>query len=414
MLSKSQKKNAAAIIAAQTCTRIGDVLTNPKTVITWLLSQLGTTGFFIGMLAPIRESGSMLPQLFVSGWVKRARSRKWVFIGGALAQAVCISAMGASALWMSPNLAGGVVMFSLVAFSLSRAFCSISSKDVLGLAIPKGFRGRVTGASATISGIISAFAAAGLIFLRDYDTATLLAWIVLGASILWVLGAGLYSLIHEPIPEPAEVTQSPDSAVNDLWERVGLVIRDPLFRRFIIVRTLLLGSALASPLIVVLARTKEGNLLSLVGFLVATAVATSASSLLWGKMADRSGHVTMALGGLACAVIGIAAICMAVWMPVSGKTIWAVWLWPLIFLLFNLGYTGVRLGRKVWVVDAVEGDKRTDYVSTSNTLIAVAILVMGLLTAPLQSISPLLPLGVYSILCIIGSILAFTLAGQEK
>lgn len=354
----------------------------------------------------------MLPQLFISGWVKRARSRKWVFIGGAIAQAVCIAAMGASALWMSPDLAGGVVLFALVAFSLSRAFCSISSKDVLGRTIPKGFRGRVTGASATISGIISALAAAGLIFLRDYETATLLAWIVLGASLLWVLGAGIYSFIHEPIPEPEESTPSAnDTAINDLWKRVGLVIRDPLFRRFIIARTLLLGSALASPLIVVLAQTKDGNLLSLVGFLVATAIATSASSLLWGRLADRASHVTMALGGLACALIGLVAIGMALWMPASGKTLW---IWPLIFLLFNLGYTGVRLGRKVWVVDAVEGDKRTDYVSTSNTLIAVAILVMGLLTAPLQSISPLLPLAVYSALALIGSGLAFSLAGKDN
>lgn len=401
MLSPDQKKNAAAIIAAQTLTRIGDAVTNPKTVLTWLLLQLGTTGFFIGMLAPIRESGSMLPQLFISGWVKRARSRKWVFIGGALAQAFCIAAMGASALFMSPNLAGSVVLLALVAFSISRAFCSISSKDVLGRAIPKGFRGRVTGASATISGIISALAAAGLIFFRDHDTGTLLAWIVLGSSVLWVLGAGLYSLVHEPIPETDETALSPPgSAVIDMMKRIGLVARDPLFRRFIIARILLLGSALASPLIVVLAQTKDDNLMSLVGFLVATAVASSASSLLWGRLADRASHMTMALGGLACAFVGFSAIFIAVWMPSTGKT---MWLWPLIFLLFNLGYTGVRLGRKVWVVDAVEGDKRTDYVSTSNTLIAVAILVMGLLTAPLQSVSPLLPLGIYSLLCVIGA-----------
>ncbi|MCP5535635.1 MAG: MFS transporter [Akkermansiaceae bacterium] len=404
MLSKSQKKNATAIIAGQTFTRIGDVLTNPKTVLTWLLSQLGTTGFFIGMLAPIRESGSMLPQLFISGWVKQARSRKWIFVGGALAQALCIAAMGASALWMTPNLAGGVVMFSLIAFSLSRAFCSISSKDVLGRTIPKGFRGRVTGASATISGIISAIAAAGLIFLRDYETATLLAWIVLASSTLWVLGAGLYVLVREPIPETA--TSAPDSAVHDLWKRVGMVVRDPLFRRFIMARTLLLGSALASPLIVVLAQTKDDNLMSLGGFVLATAVATSMSSILWGRLSDKASHLTMALGGMACALTGFTAICMAVWMPATGKTLW---LWPLTFLLFNLGYNGVRLGRKVWVVDAAEGDQRTDYVATSNTIIAVAILVMGLLTAPLQSISPLLPLGVYSLLCVIGAGCATTI-----
>ena len=110
MLSPSQKKSAASIIAAQTCTRIGDVLTNPKTVLTWLLSQLGTSGFLIGMIVPIRESGSMLPQLFISSWVKRARVRKWVFVYGAVAQAICIAAMGLSALFMSPAVAGVVAL----------------------------------------------------------------------------------------------------------------------------------------------------------------------------------------------------------------------------------------------------------------------------------------------------------------
>ncbi|MBT8043992.1 MAG: MFS transporter, partial [Verrucomicrobiae bacterium] len=391
---------------------IGDVLTNPKTVLTWLLSQLGTTGFFIGMLAPIRESGSMLPQLFISGWVKRARNRKWVFVAGALAQSVCIAAMGISAILMPPDLAGGVVLLALVAFSLSRALCSISSKDVLARTIPKGFRGRISGASATISGIISAMAAACLIFYRNYETASLLAWIILGASLLWVLGAGIYSLVREPVPEPEEKDAGPNKPLlAGVKERMALVIRDPLFRRFIIVRSLLLGSALASPLIVVLAQTKDGTLVSLVGFLFASALATTASSFLWGKLADRASYLSMAIGGFCCAVIGLGSISIVLWMPAFSRN---QWLWPLVFLLFNLGYTGVRLGRKVWVVDAVEGDKRTDYVSTSNTLIAVIILAMGLVTAPLQAISPLLPLGVYSLLCLTGCGLAITLKGASR
>ena len=200
-LTSTQKKSAAAIIAAQSCTRIGDVLTNPKTVLTWLLSQLGSSGFLIGMLVPIRESGSMLPQLFISSWVKKSRKRKWVFVAGALAQAACVAAMGIAALVMKPNQAGTAVLIALAAFSISRAFCSISSKDVLGRAVPKGFRGRVSGMSSTISGFISAGAACLLILYRESETATLLAWIVLCASGLWILGAGIYSLVHEPVPE---------------------------------------------------------------------------------------------------------------------------------------------------------------------------------------------------------------------
>ncbi len=402
-LTTAEKKSAAAIITAQTCTRIGDALTNPKTVLTWLLSQLGTTGFLIGMLVPIRESGSMLPQLFISSWVKKARKRKWVFVIGAVAQALCVASMGLAALTLRPDLAGAAVLVALAAFSISRAFCSISSKDVLGRAVPKGFRGKVSGVSATISGLVSAGAACLLILYRESETATLLAWIVLGASILWILGAGAYSLVNEPVPDEQNEEKP---VISDMRRRIGLVAKDPLFRRFIIARGLLLGSALAAPLLVVLSQTKEGSLMSLVGFVIAAALASSASSWLWGSLADKASYLAMALGGLACAVIGGVAIFLDLWMPeLSGR----FWLWPLVFFLFNLSYTGVRMGRKVWVVDAVNGDERTDYVSASNTIIAVIIIVMGLLASPLQSLSPLLPLGIYASLCLPGAWMAMRL-----
>ncbi|MFK7909046.1 MAG: MFS transporter [Akkermansiaceae bacterium] len=407
-LTSQQKKSAAAIIAAQTCTRIGDVLTNPKTVLTWLLSQLGTSGFVIGMLVPIRESGSMLPQLFISSWVKRAGRRKWVFVGGAIAQALCVATMGLAALLLQATAAGIVILISVAAFSISRAFCSISSKDVLGRAIPKGFRGRVSGVSSTLSGLISAVAACVLILYREHETASLLAWIVLGAAVLWILGAGTYSLVFEPLPEKKAESKS---VTADMRKRIALVVNDPLFRRFIIARGFLLGSALASPLLVVLSQTKEGTLMSLVGFLIAAALATSASSFLWGAMADKASHKAMAFGGLGCAFIGVIAICIANWLPELSRQFW---LWPVIFFLFNLSYTGVRMGRKVWVVDAVDGDKRTDYVSASNTLIALMIIAMGLIASPLQSVSPLIPLGVYSVLCFVGTIIALGLKPEKE
>jgi len=83
--------------------------------------------------------------------------------------------------------------------------------------------------------------------------------------------------------------------------------------------------------------------------------------------------------------------------------------WPVIFFLFNIGYEGVRLGRKTWVVDAAEGDKRTDYVSASNTLIAVIILMIGAVNAPLQAWSVGVSLAVYSAFCLVGGMVALRL-----
>ena len=44
-------------------------------------------------------------------------------------------------------------------------------------------------------------AAALLIVFREQETATFLAWLVRGASLLWVVGAAFYAWVGEPVPE---------------------------------------------------------------------------------------------------------------------------------------------------------------------------------------------------------------------
>jgi len=397
-LNQKEKHNATKLIAAATCTKLGDVLVDPKTVLTWLLAQLGTSGAVISWLVPIRESGSMLPQLFISGWVKRVKLRKHVFVLGALAQAIAVAAMGFVALFAPPTIAGLTMLVAVAFLSVARAFCSISSKDVVGRTIPKGARGRVGGLSASISGVISTIAASSLIWVKDDTAVQVLAWVVLGASVLWILGSAFYLSVDETASNPSENDFS-----SDMLKRLGLVQNDALFRRFIIARMLLLGSALGSPLFVILA---GGKVLSLGAFVIASGIAKATSSVIWGNMADRSSHLTMSAGGIIVAIT--AALGLALELS-SARILDHPLSWPMVFLIFNIGYAGIRVGRKTWVIDAAEGDQRTDYVSASNTVIAVAIIVMGAVGSLLQASSPLLLLGTYSGLCFLGAWVALSL-----
>ncbi|HSP41409.1 MAG TPA: MFS transporter [Luteolibacter sp.] len=400
-LDPQQKRAAVWIVAGQSMTRLGDALTNPKTVLTWMLSALGAPGALLSMLVPLREAGSMLPQLFVSDFVKRFRLRKRVFVAGALVQAAAIAVMGGGALLLPPSAAAWLVLAAVALFAVARSFCSISSKDVLGRSVPEGFRGRVGGVSNSISGLLSAAAAVVLIFFRDREAPVFLAWLVLAASLLWVMGAGFYSRVAEP----AAGTRNGES--RDGWlDRLQMVREDRKFRTFVIARALLLGTALASPLLVVLAQEAGGRLDSLVGFIVAAGIANGTSSFLWGRLADRSGEWSMAAGGGVAILAGLAGMLLALRFPEWGAR---VWVWPAVFLLFNIGYAGVRMGRKTWVVDAAEGDRRTDYVSASNTLIAVLILLTGLVHSPLQAWSPLASLGLYLVMCVAGIVAALRL-----
>ena len=74
-------RNFLRLVGANTLTKIGDELANPKTTLAWLLNAVQAPVFLIGLLVPIRESGSMLPQVFLASRLQRLESAQ-VALGG--------------------------------------------------------------------------------------------------------------------------------------------------------------------------------------------------------------------------------------------------------------------------------------------------------------------------------------------
>src|SRR5699024_1602634 len=81
------------IVSANAMQSSGDQLVNASTVLPWLFATLGVPHALTGLLVPIRESGSMLPQAFLTPLVLRVQYRKWIFIAIALIQSLAIGAM---------------------------------------------------------------------------------------------------------------------------------------------------------------------------------------------------------------------------------------------------------------------------------------------------------------------------------
>ena len=89
--------NGLRQVLANTLQSSGDQMVNASTVLPWLFAALGVPSALTGLLVPIRESGSMLPQALLTPLVLRVRYRKWIFIAGALVQAGAVAAMAATA-----------------------------------------------------------------------------------------------------------------------------------------------------------------------------------------------------------------------------------------------------------------------------------------------------------------------------
>lgn len=372
-------RNFFLILASNVLTKLGDLLISPKTVLAWLLNAVGAPAL-VAWLVPIRESGSMLPQMVIGAWVRRKPVRKWFWTLGALGQAVSVAAMAASVWFLDGYAAGGGVVAALVVFSLARGFCSVSMKDVQGKCIPKGRRGRLSGLATTLGGTATAVLTVVLFWDRGDPSMLFYTLLLLLAAGFWVVAGLLFATIDEYEGE----TSGGGNALKDAFNNLGLLRDDPPFRHFVITRALLLCSALASPYFVLLAQQQADSAWLLGIFLLASSLASSISASIWGWMADASSRQVMIRGAVMasgiCLVVGFAAL-------FAGEEIGGAWFYPLAFFVLSIAHAGVRLGRKTYLVDMAGGNKRTDYTSVSNSVIGLLLLVIGGLTALLSLVS---------------------------
>lgn len=372
-------RNFFLILASNVLTKLGDLLISPKTVLAWLLSAIGAPAL-VAWLVPIRESGSMVPQMVIAAWVRRKPVRKWFWTLGSFGQAISVVAMAASIWFFEGYTAGGGLIAALVAFSLARGFCSVSMKDVQGKCIPKTRRGRLSGLATTIGGSATVVLTALLFWDRGDPGIAFYTLLLLLAAVLWVIAGLLFANIHEHQGE----TGGGGNAMTEALKSLTLLRDDAPFRHFVITRALLLCSALASPYFVVLAQ-KEADSDWLLGvFLLASSLASSVSASFWGWMADTSSRRVIirgaAIASSVCLLVGAIAL-------LAGERSGSVWFYPIAFFLLSVAHAGVRLGRKTYLVDMAGGNKRTDYTAVSNTVIGVLLLLTGGLTALVSMIS---------------------------
>lgn len=397
--------NAVRLVGASALQRSGDQTVAASTVLPWLFHALGVPDALVGLLVPIRESGSMLPQAMLTPVVLRVTRRKWVFVAGALVQAAAVAAMALVAAVGHGFAAGVTILILLTVFSLGRSLCSISSKDVQGRTIPRGERGQINGVSTTVSGIVAITLGLGLRVYGGSDLAAgQLAWLLAGGAVLWVLAALVYSRVIEPAGEvghdrpvdgaddrAGEVAathgEGRSEAPSGWWATmVSLLRHDAPFRRFVIMRSLLLVSALSPPFIVAMAVSSgAGALGGLGGFIIASGLSALVGGPVFGRLADRSSRTLMAVGaGLASAVLIVFIIVTR--LPVfDADTTWGAALFVATYFTLTFVHTGVRVGRKTYVIDMAVGDQRTRYVAVSNTAMGVILLVTGAISTLLST-----------------------------
>ncbi|MCE9665869.1 MFS transporter [Halomonas sp. M5N1S17] len=351
--------------------KLADELSSARLVLPWLLGVIGAPLWMVGLLVPIRESGALLPQLFVAGFIRLKPERKWAWaVGGAL-QALAAAALALLALFGSGAIGGALVLVVLVALSLARGLSSIATKDVLGKTIAKGRRGTLLGWSGSVAGAATLVAGLVLILFEDRPGELALA-VLLGVA---ALGWGLNALCAACIRETPGAVEGGENAWDSIKLGLRLLRDDRNFLHFNLSRALLLASALALPYVALLGQQQSGTELGGLGILiVVSGVAGMVASPVWGKRSDASSRTVMrdtGLGAAACCLLGASFA----WLP--GAWTNTVWPYAMVYALLVIVHAGVRLGRKTYIVDMAGADRRALYVALSNTITGALMLLTG-------------------------------------
>ncbi len=381
------------ILLSYFLTKLGDAIANPKTTLAWLTTAVGAPAFVLGFLVPIRESGSMIPQLFIGSVVRRLPVRKWIWVLGSVGQCLSIAGIGLTALFLSGTRAGWAMLILIAIFSLARGLSSVAAKDVLGKTVAKKKRGQLNGWSASAAGLLTV--GIGIVLMLPSAAgldASALGMLLVAAGLLWLAAA----LIYAQVPEFAGETSGGRNALESI-KRLNLLLTDKPFRRFVITRALLMCSALSAPFYIALAQQNYGSPAYLLGgFVAAAGLASLVSAPIWGRYADVSSKRVMIVAALITSSAGIVVFLVNRLIPDLSATVWFL---PLAYFVLSVAHSGVRVGRKTYVVNLATGNQRTDYVAISNTTIGVLLLLVGSVGA----LSPVLgTAGVIGLLALMG------------
>ncbi|MBN2866622.1 MAG: MFS transporter [Thiotrichales bacterium] len=315
----------------------------------------------------------LLPQLFVAAKVRNRPRRKGVWLLGAALSGIALILMAITALSFTGATAGWAILIALVVFSLARGLCSVSAKDVLGKTVSKGQRGVLMGISAGLAGVAGLAVGIYIEFYNATPPIELLAWLLLLGGVLWFIALLFFNTINEH----DGATEGGGNAITAALESFSLLKTDKPFRHYVIGRILLLSSALVPPFYILIAQEySAGELTGLGMLIISSGIASMVSAPLWGKLGDYSSKLVMAIASIGVGVLGVALFTL---IETDSNWLQNPLTHALFFFAVTVFHGGVRLGRKIYLVDLANEQTRATYVALSNTVIGVAMLAGGLI-----------------------------------
>lgn len=360
---------------------ISEAMTDLNLIMTALLSQLTTSSVLIGLLAPLRDTGWFLPQLFISNQVERVH-HKIVFyraatvfrIAGWVALSLCLLFIE------DRNLLLWAFVGCMVVVSFSGGVGGLGYMTVTAKVVPAARRGLLFGLRELIGGGLSVvMGGVGALILSGqlsgmpnrfpHNYGALFAV----ATVFFAIGSVAFGLIVEP----PDIVTSRVTPLGQQLRRAWQVLKtDAHFRHFMFTRVAVLFARAGLPFITVYAKRHMGLGDGFVASLVSVTLGSAlVASLALGRLNDRRGSgfvLTIA------SLLGIAQCACALLLLLAPSTVLLI----VAYVFGGVSTVGYNISFMPLLFEVIPHNEHTDqrplYIGLTNTMLGLVLLLTSL------------------------------------
>lgn len=361
---------------------VSEAFTDPNLVVTALLSQLTTSNVLIGLLAPLRDTGWFLPQLFISPWIERMPRKarfyaKITVVRGAGWVALCTILFTLT----QPQALLAAFFGCMLLISLAAGFAGLPFMTVTQKVIPHrrmgllfGLRQFIGGGlGILVSGTIGVILAGNAFGLHLAFPGNYGLLFVIGTAFFFVASTSFGLIKEEPDPIPNRITP----LGTQLRRAREVFASNVRFRNFFFLRVALMFGMTCIPFMTVFARRVLGASDAYLGSLVPVTLSASLlSNLAWARITDRIGSrwvltVCAVLGSGLCGIVLVIVLVTS-----TGSTPWV--LLPLTYALGGAISSGIGGATTPQIIEIVPHGQGPLYFGLLNTLLGVVMLCTSL------------------------------------
>ena len=362
---------------------VADRLMDPTLVLAAFVSALTPSPLWLGLLIPITEGGWYLPQMLLSGYLQSQPLKLTLYrrVAGMRVVLWCLLA-GAPFVLRDPRFLLPAFFVAYTLTCLASGLGGLSFMEIVGKTISPRRRGVFFAwrlAAGGVAGLLGTLLVRYLVDERGplafpYNFALLFT----AALVAGWLGLAAFGRVTEPADTDL---RPPASPVAQTRRALRLVRADDNYRRYLLVRVLLVVAGIAPPFYAVYVQQRLGGPLAMVGvYLAVYTTANLLSHVFFGRFSARLGNrqtlIVSTWAGLLMTGAVLALAFAASPLRLSGQAA-SLWLIP-IFVLYGVRESGIGVASHSLLLDLAPPVERSLYVGFTNTLMGLVLLVTGI------------------------------------